>query len=322
MKTVLAIDFGGTRSRAALFDGDLRMLRRAETLSEVEEGADAGLDRLIELGKSTLGPETNLAAIGIAAPGPLDTEKGVIISAHTLPGWSDVPLAETVSRAFDGVATVVQNDGNLGALAEYHLGAGQGADPMIYLTISTGLGGGAIINGQLFSGWRSHAIEPGHMRLSLPDGSHRRLEELASGTALGAWARHRLRTSKVDSTLRDLPLVDGKLVGEAALAGDALALEVVAQAGHWLGVGLVNLLHLFNPAAIVIGGSAVNLGDLLLDPARAIIREHVLHDDFYYEGLIRPAAFAEDLCLIGAALHAKLQLGSGDSQSAQGQITD
>ena len=307
MKTFLAIDFGGTRSRAALFDDELRMLRRSESLSKVEDGMDAGLKRLISLGKSLIEPDTKLASIGIAAPGPLDADKGTIIRAYTLPGWSQVPIVETIGRAFGGIPTALQNDGSLGALAEYHLGAGQGADPMIYLTISTGLGGGAIINGQLFTGWRSHAIEPGHMRLGLPDGSHRRLEELVSGTALGDWARHRLRSSDSVSSLRDLPHVDGRVVGEAALTGDALALEVVTQAGRWLGLGLVNLLHLFNPAAIVIGGSAGKLGNLLLDPARAIIREHILHDDFYYDGLIRPATYSEEVCLIGAALHAMLQ---------------
>jgi len=315
MKTHLAIDFGGTRSRAALFDDELRLLRRAETSSKVEEGMDAGLKRLIDLGKSVIEPGSKPASIGIAAPGPLDAETGVIFRALTLPAWPDVPLAKTISGAFDNLPTFLQNDADLGALAEYHLGAGQGADPLIYLTISTGLGGGAIINGQLFTGWRSHAIEPGHMRFSLPDGSHRRWEELVSGTALGDWARHRLRATDSASSLRDLPHVDGSAVGHAALAGDALALEVVAQAGRWLGLGLLNLLHLFNPAAIVIGGSASKLGDLLLDPARAIIRQHILHDDFYYDGLIRPAAFAEDICLVGAALHAKLQLDGGASRS-------
>ena len=107
------------------------------------------------------------------------------------------------------------------------------------------------------------------MRLTLPDGSVRRLEELASGTALGEWARQRLQTSAAPSTLRGLDLIDGQAVGEAAAAGDKLAGQVVAQAGEWLGLGLVNLMHLFNPAAIVLGGSAMKLGDLLLDAGAA-----------------------------------------------------
>ena len=316
MKTHLAIDFGGTRSRAALFDCDLQLIRRVETLSKVADGEKAVLRRLVDLGKSLLDPATELASIGIAAPGPLDTAAGVIIRSYNLPGWSKVPLAQNISKSFGDAPTFVENDGNLAAIAEYHLGAGKGADPMIYLTLSTGIGGGAIINGELFTGANSLAMEPGHLRLSLPDGSHRRLEELASGTALGDWARYHLQRSRQPSTLRDAPQLDGRAVGEAALAGDELALQVVTEAGQWLGLGLVNLLHLFNPAAIVLGGSVSKLGDLLLNPARAIIREHILHDGFYDEGLIRPAAFQEDMCLIGAALHSKLQLEIYGGRSA------
>ena len=308
MKTHLAIDFGGTRSRAALFDDELRLLRRAETLSRVLDGPDLVLGRLIDLGKSLIAADDQIGSVGIAAPGPLDTAAGVIIKAETLPGWSQVPIARRLSRAFGDVPAFVENDGNLGALAEYHLGAGFGADPMIYLTISTGIGGGAIVDGKLFTGSQGLAIEPGHTRLTLRDGSIRRWEELASGTALGDWAGIALRSSSTPSALRRLTTIDGQAVGEAALAGDELALEVVRQAGEWLGLGLVNLLHLFNPAAIVLGGSAMKLGDLLLEPARKVIGEHVLHEGFFPEELLRLAQFGEDVCLIGAALYSKRML--------------
>ncbi len=312
MSDYLAIDFGGTRARAALFDADCQMIRRAETASRVEEGQDRALERLIALGQSLAAPSAKLAAVGIAAPGPLDAAAGIIVKAETLPGWSNVPIAAILSQAFGHVPAYVQNDGNLGALAEYHRGAGQGADPMIYLTLSTGIGGGAVIDGRLFTGAKSLAIEPGHMRLSLPDGSYRRLEELASGTALGYWARRCLAAAPQASSLRGRNRVDGQAVGEAALAGDELALRVVRQAGEWLGLGLVNLLHLFNPAAIVIGGSVINLGELILEPAGAVIRQHLLHDAFYAEGLVRPAALKEDVCLVGAALYAQWQYGRLD----------
>ena len=293
MTNWLAIDFGGTRSRAALIDHDLQIVRRAEMPSRVEQGITAVSSRLNDLGKSLLDPETEVEAIGISAPGPLDTEAGVIIKAHTLPGWKQVPLAATIREAFGGAPTFAQNDANLGALAEFELGAGRDADPLVYLTLSTGIGGGAIINGELFSGARGMAIEPGHMRLTLRDGSVRRLEELASGTALAHSARHKLESTDQPSSLRDLPLVDGQAVGEATLSGDALAREVVSDAGRWLGLGLVNLIHLFNPAAIVIGGGVAKLDGIVLNPARAVIREQVLHERFYEEGLIRPAALGE-----------------------------
>lgn len=307
MSVYLAIDFGGTRSRAALFDRDMRMISRAETLSRVEDGPDTVLARLCALGKSLTDAKGEPAAIGIAAPGPLDTSAGLIIKAETLPGWSNVPLTAFVSRAFAGASVFIENDANLGAIAEYQLGAGQGADPMIYLTISTGIGGGAIIGGELFTGAGGHAIEPGHMRLTLPDGSIRRWEELASGTALGDLARQLLAIGARNSILRETELVDGKAVGEAALAGDEFALDCLRQSGAWLGLGLVNLLHLFNPAAVVLGGSVMQLGHLILDPARQAVDEHILFEGFVADDLLRPARFGDDVCLVGAALHAREQ---------------
>ena len=182
---------------------------------------------------------------------------------------------------------------------------------MIYLTLSTGIGGGAIIDGRLFSGADGLAIEPGHMRLSQPDGSQRRWEELASGTALGEWAARCLEQSDQPSSLRDLTAVDGQAVGEAARRGDELALRVVRQAGEWLGLGMVNLLHLFNPGAIVLGGGVSALGELILAPARAVIREHVLYEGFFKDNLIRHAQLGDDVCLIGAALYCKLKSEDG-----------
>ena len=305
MSCYLAIDFGGTRSRAALFDDDMRLIRRAETLSRVSDGPDAVLNRLVKLGKSLTNAGAAPSAIGIAAPAPLDTKAGAIIKAETLPGWSQVPIAGALSDAFAGAPAYVENDANLGALAEYHLGAGQGADPMIYLTISTGIGGGAIIGGEIFTGAGGHAIEPGHMRLTLPDGSIRRWEELASGTALGKLAWRQLAASPLPSPLRTAQSIDGRAVGEAALAGDSLALECVREAGTWLGLGLVNLLHLFNPAAIVLGGSVMKLGNLMLDPARLAIEEHILYEGFLPHNVLRSAKLGEDVCLVGAALHAR-----------------
>lgn len=280
------------------------MLDRTETPTLVNEGQAAVIQRLIETGKSIVPEGCKIAALGVAAPGPLDAEEGIIIHARTLPGWSNVPLGALLSAAFDGVPAHIQNDANLAALAEYHLGAGRGADPMIYLTISTGIGGGAVIDGKLFTGHAALAIEPGHMRFTQPDGSHLRLEELASGTAIGLRARKYLDESSVASILREVAVVDGQAVGAAAVQGDQVALRVVNEAGQWLGLGLVNLIHLFNPQAIVLGGSVMQLGDLLLKPAIGVIRETVLYEKFYSEDLIRSAAIADDVCLVGGALHA------------------
>jgi glucokinase len=133
----------------------------------------------------------------------------------------------------------------------------------------------------------------------------RRLEELASGTALGVMATRKLATYAGETRLRGLDVIDGKAVGAAAAAGDAFALSIVEMAGRYLGLGLVNLLHLFSPEAVVVGGSVTQLGELYFAPARAVIAERVLDAAFVPPDFIRMAHFGGDVCLIGAALHAQ-----------------
>lgn len=302
---ILAIDFGGTRTRAAYFSDDLMLLQRVENLSGVGDAQETVIGRIIETGRSVVAG--HIDAIGISAPGPLDAEAGIIYHAWTLPGWKDVPLKTLLADAFDAPA-FMQNDANLGALAEYHFGAGRGCDPMIYLTISTGIGGGAVINGQLFTGWRGLAVEPGHQVFRLPDSRVKKLEELASGTGLGLLARERLAAADAPSSLRDLTQIDGKAVGEAAQTGDDFALGIVQEAAGWFGLGMVNLLHLFNPQAVVVGGSVAGLGAIFFDPARAAMREYLLSAEFDAPELLRPAALGDDVCLYGAAWWARESL--------------
>jgi glucokinase len=306
---LLAIDFGGTRTRAGWYSDDMTLIARAEARSQVEQPVEQVLARIAATARQVVPAGAVPAAIGICAPGPLDALAGVIHHAATLPGWQEVPLASLISQALGGAPAYMQNDGNLAAVAEHRLGALRGADPALYLTISTGIGGGAIIDGKLFTGFNGLAIEPGHICIPHPDGNVYRLEQLASGTALGEWGRRALASSDEPSLLRELAHVDGQAVGTAALQGDALAGRVVAQAGHWLGVGLVNLLHLFNPQAVALGGSVAQLGEALLAPARAAIARYLLDASFAHEGLLRPAALGEDVCLAGAALYAQACLG-------------
>jgi glucokinase len=303
--SILAIDFGGTRTRTGWFDAELNLLHRTETPSLVKQSAQQVIDRIIQTAREVVPTNHIPTVIGIAAPGPLDPQRGVIHHALTLPGWKEVPLATLISQAFGGAPTHIQNDANLAALAEYHFGAGKGCDPLLYLTLSTGIGGGAVIGGKLFAGWNGLAIEPGHQRFTLPSGQTVRLEEVASGTAIGSWARERLSQSAEDSLLRHAPVVDGQAVGRAAQAGDPFALHIIQETGQWLGLGLVNLLHLFNPQAIVVGGSVSTLGDLVLEPARQVIREHILHPDFWRDEVLRLAALGDDVCLFGAASYAR-----------------
>lgn len=305
--SILSIDFGGTRTRAAWFDADLKLLAREETLSQTQDPQEAIIARIIELARQVVPAGEKPTAIGICGPGP-EAYTGLIMNAATLPSWDRVPLAQMISEAFGGVPTHMENDGNLAALAEYHLGAGQGTNPMLYLTISTGIGGGVILDGQLFTGWRGLAFEPGHIKFPAPDGNLYSLEALASGTAIGRLAQERLSASADPSVLRDYPIVDGKTVGEAAQNGDPLAVDVIEDAAYWLGLGLLTFVHLFNPQAIVLGGSVTKLGDLILNPARQTMRDLLITQAYDAPNLIRVAGLGEDVCLIGAAYHARGKL--------------
>ena len=263
---ILAIDFGGTRTRVGWYSESLELITRDEDLSHTDEPIDAVIARIIQLAQKVVPDGEVPIAIGICAPGP-QAYSGYIRYAHTLPNWDNIPLAPRISAAFNNAPTFMENDANLAALAEYQFGAAQGADPALYLTISTGIGGGAIIGGQLFTGWRGLAIEPGHIKFPARDGKIYSLEALASGTGIGRMAREKLAASNTPSSLRQIDTIDGKAVGEAAVQGDVLALEVITEAGRWLGLGLVAMVHLFNPQVIVIGGSVVNLGELIFAPA-------------------------------------------------------
>jgi glucokinase len=306
---LLAIDFGGTRTRVGWYSETLELVHRDEDFSHTEEPIQAVIDRIIQLARRVMPEGAIPTAIGICAPGP-QAYTGYIRYAHTLPTWDNVPLAQQISAAFSHAPTFMENDANLAALAEYQFGAAQGADPALYLTVSTGIGGGAIIGGQLFTGWHGLAIEPGHIKFPAPDGKVYSLEALASGTGIGRLAREKLAASDTPSSLRQLNQVDGKAVGEAAAQGDPLALEVVTEAGRWLGLGLVAMVHLFNPQVIVIGGSVVNLGELIFEPARQTLAEFLIDPLFNHADLLKVAALGDDVCLTGAAIYAQRKLQS------------
>jgi len=162
----IAVDLGGTNIRAARGTADGRILARASHRTLAAEGEAAVIQRIVQAIREVWPEDGNARAIGISAPGPLDPWKGVIIYAPNLPGWRDVPLRDDIMREFH-VPTRLGNDANLAALAEYRFGAGRGYDDMIYLTLSTGIGGGVICGGRLLLGAKGFAAELGHMSVDL-----------------------------------------------------------------------------------------------------------------------------------------------------------
>jgi glucokinase len=310
----IGVDIGGTSIRAARFAGENHEpASKTKIATQAAKGAETILQRLELAVREVAGDDLQeIAAIGIAAAGPLDPNAGVVLSAPNLPGWENLPLrrmmAERLARP-----VYIGNDANLAALGEWKFGAGQGHMDVLYLTISTGIGGGVISAGQLLVGARGLATEVGHM-LAVPDGplcgcgQRGHLEAVASGTALARLARVKLKAGDgAESKLwelcaGDLDTITGALVGQAAQAGDEFARRLVVEAGTFVGRTVASLLHCFNPSVVICGGGVSMLGDVILEPIRAAVRQYAMSEAYWKHCQIVPAALGDDAGLIGAGV--------------------
>lgn len=317
----LGIDLGGTKILSLLLDGDMRVLRSDYRATEAELGPDAVVERMVESALAVQGDE-RAVAVGISTPGPCDPERGVVTTAPNLPGWRDVPLASLLAERLS-LPAWLDNDANAAALAEHRLGAGRGTRHMILIAIGTGLGGGFVLDGRLYHGASGAAGEVGHM-LIVPEGPlcgcGRRgcLEAVASGRALEREAL-RLASEQPNGLVATLARKegiepDGRILDLAANAGDDAADEAIRQAGRYLGEGLVNLVNLFNPEAIVIGGSVRRAGERYLGSASEIMRRDAFPQSLADVRLLE-AELGDEAAAIGAALIAREKAGLDGSIS-------
>ena len=283
---VLALDIGGTNFRLALADERGRVLKRRSGPTRPEEGPESFLGRVKGEVEELLSPDMRrmVKGVGVGAAGPLDLESGMLLHPPNLPGWHHVPLKSMLEESL-GFPVWLRNDVDLGALGEHRFGAGRGFKQLIYLALGTGIGGGVILDGQLLSGTRVSAMEAGHMVIS-PDGPRCNcgrkgcLESLASGTAIARRAAERLFQGG-QSRLSEMvggkaEQVTAELVVRAAGKGDRLAQQVLQEAGRWLGIGVVNLILLFDPEMVIIGGGVAGAGDFLLEPVRQAVKRWVV----------------------------------------------
>lgn len=303
---IFGIDLGGTRLRAALLDRDLNILARREIPTDAERGVEDTIGRMVDLVRG-ITPQMSeadyVSGIGISAPGPANPTTGYLVAPPNLPGWYNVPLMLLLQKAL-GYSTFLGNDANVAALAEAARGAARGYRHVIFITISTGIGGGIISDGRLLLGKAGLGAEVGHINIIL-DGEVTTLERAAAGPALARQARQRVEAGE-KSMMRDLvngnpSEINGKTVGDAAVAGDPLALEIVRRAGRVIGIGIASLLHVFNPEIVVLGGGVSTLGDLLFDPIREAMEGHVIDKAYVNELRLKPAELGENVSLIGAA---------------------
>jgi len=257
------------------------------------------------------------AAVGVSFGGPVDAATGRVITCHHLPGWDDVPLREWVEEAFNAPAAV-ENDANAGALGEWRFGAGRGCDDLLYITVSTGIGGGLILDGRLRHGLNSLAGEIGHMIVE-PGGPvctcGRRgcLEALAAGPAIARRARELLKAEpQRGQVLRrlaggDLESITSKMVSQAAAAGDEVAQQALDEAARALGLGIANAATLLNPKLVVLGGGVIKAGERFLSVVRTVAQKQALQG---IEVRIVEAALGDDAPLWGAIALAMGLLGT------------
>lgn len=310
MPDLIAVDLGGTSIRAARFDpAGPPALAQVKTPTQASEGPEAVVRRIIEAVEKVLPAGASDVRIGVGAPGPLDPRRGIIIDAPNLPGWKNLPLRDMLQERLR-FPVVIGNDANLAALGEWRYGAGRGAQDLLYLTISTGIGGGVIIDGQLLVGHNGLAAELGHMTVD-PDGplcgcgQRGHLEALASGPAIARRAQELIAQGHPSSLAQHRLPLTAEAVGDAARSGDPLARRVLQEAGEAIGLHLASLAHAFNPEIIILGGGVMNIGRLVLDPIERSFHSHILHPA-YLEGLrLVPAALGDDVGLIGAMVLAR-----------------
>jgi glucokinase len=302
METFVAVDIGGTHIRTASYASDsIEPIKHTRVHSYAE--TSGVYDRLVQAIETVWPPDHQVLSIGMASPGPLDPHTGVILSTPNIPEWVNFPLAEKLSAHFD-VPAYLDNDANLAALGEWKFGAGIGHHDLLYLTISTGIGGGVIINDHLLHGYHGLAAELGHVTV-LADGplcscgfpGH--IEALASGPSIVGYVSEML-AGGTSSELRGVDPLGAQTVAEAARRGDALAISAYARAGKYLGIAVASFLHVFDPSIVVFGGGVSQSGKLLFEPFEESLHRHVIHPRYLENLVITTATLGDDAGLLGA----------------------
>lgn len=304
-EVIIAVDLGGTKIRAARLDNRLNIIERHQMLTLAHEGLAPTLDRIKHIIRQVLPTDgTPITGIGISAPGPLNPLTGVVVAPPNLEGWHNVPLSDILNEAF-GVPVYVGNDANVAALAEALLGAARGFRHVIYVTVSTGIGSGIIVDGRLLLGEEGLAAEAGHIIMITEGERVSSLEKEAAGPALARQTRERIAAGEASIIQQwvkgDLSKIDAVMVGQAAQQGDALAVSVVQRGGRMVGLGIVSLLHLFNPEVVVVGGGVANMGDMLFEPLRSAVQMHCIDEAYWRHLKIVPATLGDNVSIIGAA---------------------
>jgi len=309
MRKYIAIDIGGTKIALGRFKEEGILEEKVVFPTRPERGYQKILEEMVENIEKLL--TQDVIAIGIGTAGPLDRVKGEIYSPPNLPGWKGVPLKKDLEEAFK-IPVYLDNDANAACLGEYYFGAGKGVKDLVYVTVSTGIGGGIIIDGKILHGRRDSAGEVGHQTI-LPDGplcncgNRGCLEALASGTAIAKRAKEAIERGE-DTILLDWSKkeeITAKHVRSAMLLGDKVATYIWNQAMEYLGIGIGNIITILSPQRVIIGGSVGLSGEDVIFKIKEIVGQRVFLVPIDMVEIV-PAQLGEDVGLYGAfavALH-------------------
>lgn len=320
MNMYVGCDLGGTNIKVGVVDveiGRIVEVQSAPTLAR--EGHNAVMARMADLIDKVIAdsgiPKAEIGGVGIGAPGVLDLDKGMVLFLPNLPGtWPNVPLVDTIAGKV-GLPVYILNDVRAITFGEWKFGAGRGVDTMACFAIGTGIGGGLVINGKLHLGINGTAGELGHQTINFNGpkcgcGNYGCVEAYASGPAIAAAAAKVVMqggtTAIAEMVGYDLNKITPKVVYEAAIAGDQVANDIYQQAGEAIGFGVANVLVAVSARKVVIGGGVAAAGDLLLEPIRRTIREHVFVMPKELVEVV-PAELGTDAGIVGTALWASVR---------------
>jgi glucokinase len=303
---IIGIDLGGTKITTAISDLTGQIIEKTTLATGAALGEEVVLARIIDSVSMVLEAsqirEEDVRAIGIGSPGPLDAKLGKILTTPNLP-FKNYDIVSPIRKRF-GIPVFLDNDANVAALGEYTFGAGKGTQNLVYMTVSTGVGGGAVLNGRPYRGNTSNALEIGHMtiepssRYQCNCGNYGDVEALCSGTAIAKRATEAVQEGR-ETKLKDHDIITSYEVYQAYLEGDKVAVEILDSALEYLGIAVANLILAFDPEIIVIGGGVSKMGKMFFDKIEASARKRCF--SFMVDSTrILPSELGQDTGVVGA----------------------
>ena len=304
-KYVIGVDLGGTKISTAISTIEGNILANVVLPTKAEEGEVAVLGRIIQsIDEVIVGSSTSIdevEAIGIGSPGPLDAKKGIIITTPNLP-FKDYNLVQPLKEKYN-IPVYLDNDANAAAIGEYMFSAGKGKESIVYFTVSTGVGGGAVLDGKVYRGHTSNALEIGHTTVD-PNGPRCNcgnlgcLEAMSSGTAIAKKGKEAVSTN-VETSLKKYDTVTSYEVFKEAEAGDEVAKDIIDNALTYLGIGVANAIATFDPEMIIIGGGVSKAGDIVFDTVKKVVNKRCFKS-MAESCEIVPAGLGSDAGVVGA----------------------